>query len=233
MLNTPGGRPAFGEDLREPQRRQRRIFRRLHHGDAAGREHRGERLAHDHQRVVEGRAVGDDADRRAQRIVQIIVIARFDRDHGVAARQRQAGKIPEKIRQPRQLRAGLVERPAVVERPPARGRVDRDWPRTRPATTCSTSRARARTSMPPQALPSKAARAPSWRAVDVFRRRVRNPRDHVAGRRIAHVERSGPGPLRSSRPSTKLPWISTSMLSKQDLLEIFMCFFPPRSRRCA
>jgi hypothetical protein len=42
-------------------------------------------------------------------------------------------------------------------------------------------------SMPPHALPSKAARALHG-AVDVGLRRIRNPRDHVAGGGIADVE---------------------------------------------
>ena len=63
--------------------------------------------------MIERRAVGDDADRRAQGVVQI---GAFDRDHRVAPRQRQPCEIAEEIRQPRQLRAGLVDRAAVVER---------------------------------------------------------------------------------------------------------------------
>ena len=63
--------------------------------------------------MIERRAVGDDADRRAQRVVQIRA---FDRDHRVAPRQRQPGEIAEEVRQPRELRAGLVDRPAVVQR---------------------------------------------------------------------------------------------------------------------
>ena len=63
--------------------------------------------------MIERRAVGDDADRRAQGVVQV---GAFDGDHGVAARQRQPGKIAEEVRQPRQLRAGLVDGTAVVQR---------------------------------------------------------------------------------------------------------------------
>ena len=63
--------------------------------------------------MIERRAVGDDADRRAQGIIQV---GAFDGNDRIPARQRQSRKIPEEVRQPRQLRAGLVERPAVVQR---------------------------------------------------------------------------------------------------------------------
>src|ERR1700722_7025788 len=63
--------------------------------------------------MVEWRAVGADADRRAQRVIEIRT---FDRDHRVAPRQPYSRKVAEEIRQPRQLRAGLVDRAAVVER---------------------------------------------------------------------------------------------------------------------
>ena len=63
--------------------------------------------------MIERRAVGDDADRRAQRVVQI---GALDRDHGIQPRQRKAGIIAEEVRQPGQLCTGLVDRAAIVER---------------------------------------------------------------------------------------------------------------------
>lgn len=44
--------------------------------------------------MIERRAIGDDADRRAERVVQI---GTFDGDHGVAARQREARKVTKEV----------------------------------------------------------------------------------------------------------------------------------------
>src|SRR5580704_666501 len=82
-----------------------------------------------------------------------------------------------------------------------------------------TSRARARISMPPQARPSKAVRAlfiarSTSSAVEFGIRAITSP---VAGLRTSSIS---PAPASISRPSTKLPWISTSMAA--GFAEIFM-----------
>ena len=47
--------------------------------------------------MIERRAIGDDADRRAQGVVKI---RSFDGNDGVAARQRQPCEVTKKVRQP-------------------------------------------------------------------------------------------------------------------------------------
>jgi hypothetical protein len=145
-------------------------------------EHRRERLAHDHQGVIERRAIGDDADRRAQRIIQVRA---FDGDHRVAARQRQSGKIPEKVRQSRQLRAGLVERTAVVEGfQPVQGfQIGLEGVRE----AIDQPRAGTDVHAAPGAAFERGPRA-FHRAVDVIGGRIRNPRDHSAGGGIADIQ---------------------------------------------
>ena len=89
--------PRFGKDLRQLERRQRRIFRRFRHAHTTRGGHRGQRLAQDHQGMIERRAIGDDADRRAQGVIEV---RSFDGNDGVAARQRQPCEVTKKVRQP-------------------------------------------------------------------------------------------------------------------------------------
>ncbi len=110
-LKTPSGRPASVKMRASASVVRGGVFRRLDHRRAARGEDGGQALAHDHQRVVEGRAIAHDADRLAQRVVEV---APFHGDHGIAARQRQAGVIAEEIRQAAQLRACLIDGAAVV-----------------------------------------------------------------------------------------------------------------------
>ena len=81
-IEHAGRQPRLSENLRQLQRRQRRIFRRLDDSNASAGQHRSQRFAHDHQRVIERRAVGDDADRRAHGIIQVRTL---DRYHRIAA----------------------------------------------------------------------------------------------------------------------------------------------------
>ncbi len=177
-----GRQPRLGEDLRQFQGRQRGIFRRFYDGDASARQHRRERLAHDHQGVIERRAIGDDADRRAQGVVQI---GAFDGDHRVAARQRQSSKVPKKVRQPRQLGAGFVERTAVVEGlQPVQGfQIGLEGIREAIDQPCAGTDVHAA----PGAAFERGPRA-FHRAVDVIGGRIRNPRDHSAGGGIADIQ---------------------------------------------
>ena len=132
--------------------------------------------------MIERRAIGDDADRRAKRVVQIRA---FYRDHGVPTRQRNAGKVAEEIGQAGELGAGLVDRPAVVEgfQPVQAVEIGLesigelvDQPGTR-----------ARVHAAPGFAFERCARA-LHRAVDVLGGRIGDAGDDVAGRGIANVE---------------------------------------------
>ncbi|MGY3125971.1 hypothetical protein ACVWXQ_009908 [Bradyrhizobium sp. S3.14.4] len=88
-----------------------------------------------------------------------------------------------------------------------------------------TSLARARVSMPPQALPSNAARAlfiarSMSSAVELGMRAMTSP---VAGLRTSSIT---PLPASTSRPSMKLPWVSTSIDAGFD--GMFMMISPRR-----
>jgi len=70
-LNTPGGRPASVKicaSFSVVSGVYSEGFTTVTHPLASNR---SERLAQDHQGMIERRAVGDDADRRPQRVVQI------------------------------------------------------------------------------------------------------------------------------------------------------------------
>jgi hypothetical protein len=113
MLNTPGGRPA---SLKISQSRivvSGGIFRRLHHGRAPGREGRREVARGYQQGMIEGRDVGDDTHRAAQRIAEVVAVNGDDR---IALRQRQARVIAEQVRHFAKLRPGFAGRPSVVQR---------------------------------------------------------------------------------------------------------------------
>ena len=138
--------------------------------------------------MVERRAIGHHADRRAQSVVQV---RSLDRDHRIAPRQCKPGEIAEEIRQPRELCAGLVQRTAVVQGfQPVQGlkiRLERirepvDQPRPRADVHAA-----------PLLAFERQARA-FHGAIDVVGGRIGNARDDVAGRGIAHVEhRPGAG----------------------------------------
>src|SRR5580704_13547303 len=132
--------------------------------------------------MIERRAIGDDADRRAQRVVQI---GAFDRDHRIAPRQRKACEIAEEVRQPRKLRPGLVQRAAVVERfePVELLQVGLE----RVGELVHQPRPRADVHAAPGLAFEGCARA-LHRAVDILWRRVRDLCDHLAGGGIADVE---------------------------------------------
>ena len=66
-FSQPGGRPASVIELREQERRERRLRRGLEHDRAAGRERRRDLVRDEVEREVEGRDRADDADRTAQR----------------------------------------------------------------------------------------------------------------------------------------------------------------------
>jgi hypothetical protein len=132
--------------------------------------------------VIERRAVGDDADGGAERVVEICA---FDRDHGVAARQRNAREIAEEVGQAGELRAGLVDRTTVVESlQPVQAveiglegigeLVDQPGPCTRVHAA-------------PRLAFERGARARHG-AVDIFRRGIGNAGDHIAGCGIADVQ---------------------------------------------
>jgi hypothetical protein len=63
--------------------------------------------------VVERRDVGDDADRRAGRERVVVTL---DRDRRVASRQGQRGVVAKQLGHPPELRPGLAQRTAVIER---------------------------------------------------------------------------------------------------------------------
>jgi hypothetical protein len=132
--------------------------------------------------MIERGAVGDDADRRAQGVIQV---SAFDRDHGIAPRQRHAGKIAEEVRQPRQLRAGLVDRAAVVERLELVELVEIGLERIGKLVDEAGSGANVHAA-PGLALEGRARALHG--AVDIVSGGVRDLRDHLAGRRVAHVE---------------------------------------------
>ena len=64
-LRTPSGRPASDGQLREAQRRQRRLAGRLEHDRVAGRERGAQLPGRDDHRVVPGHDRGDHPDRLA------------------------------------------------------------------------------------------------------------------------------------------------------------------------
>ena len=132
--------------------------------------------------MIERRAVGDDPDRRAQGVVQVRA---FDGDDGVASRQRQAREVAEEVRQPGELRAGLVDRAAVVQRLQPVQRIQIGLEGVGEA--IDQPRPCARVHAAPGLAFEGRARA-FHGAVDVIGGRIRNPRDHVAGCGIADIE---------------------------------------------
>ncbi|MNT14827.1 hypothetical protein D3C72_1498480 [compost metagenome] len=103
----------LAQQTHEPHGGERGLLGRLdHHAVARGQSGR-EALGQDHQRVVERCHQGDHAERYALRVAEIRT---FDRNDVTAARECERGEISVELRQACDLRARLVDRPAVVER---------------------------------------------------------------------------------------------------------------------
>ena len=105
--------------------------------------------------------------------------------HGVASRQRQAREVAKEIRQPGELRAGFVDRAAVIQRLQPVQRIQIGLEGVGEA--IDQPRPCARVHAAPRLAFKGGARA-FHGAVDIFSGRIRNPRDHVAGGGIADVE---------------------------------------------
>ena len=173
---------GFRENLGQAQRGQRRIFRRLDDGRASRRQHGTQAFAHDHQRMVERGRVADDADRGADRVVEIIAFHRNDR---VAAGQGEAGVVTEEIRQAADLRACFIHGPAVVQRFQMVHFFEVVFERIRQLVDQAGPDAR-RQASPFFALecPAGARHGP----VDISVAGVCNAGDHLAGGRVQHVD---------------------------------------------
>ena len=115
-LKTPGGKMSAGE-LRQPQRRQRRLLRRLQHDRVAGRERRADLPDRHHERVVPGRDRADDADRLPPDHARVSgqVLARGLALHAAAG----AGEEAQVVHQERDLGAREADRLARRSRPRA------------------------------------------------------------------------------------------------------------------
>ncbi len=113
-LSTPSGQPGFGEDLRERQRRERRLRRRLQDAHATGSD-RGPDLAGTHR---EGEVPRDDQQARADRLPDLQVASGAVRAVAVSAVDAHGllGEPAEELRGVRDLAAGLGQRLAHLER---------------------------------------------------------------------------------------------------------------------
>ena len=85
MFSTPGGSPVLGDQLGQPEHRERGVLRRLEHDGAAGRQRRGGLLREQQQRRVPRDHGADHADRLAQREHHVIA--------ALVRRQRLAGQL--------------------------------------------------------------------------------------------------------------------------------------------
>ena len=116
ILTTPSGKPASWISCAEPQRRERRLLRRLEHDGAAGRERRRELPGRHHQRRVPRNDLPDHADRLAQRIgVEIAGLRQAD---GLAGQLGgPAGRVADHLAAHGDVgMADIGDRLAVVER---------------------------------------------------------------------------------------------------------------------
>src|SRR6476646_12241026 len=132
--------------------------------------------------MIERCAIGNDSDRRAQGIIQVRAL---DGDHRVAPRQREACEIAKEIWQPRELGASLVDGSAVVERLQPVQLLQMCLERV--GEPIDQPRARTNVHVAPCAAIEGGPRA-FHRAIDIFRGRIRNARDDVAGGGIANIE---------------------------------------------
>ncbi len=111
-VEDPRRKAGFRKDLRQPHRGERRVFRRLDDGRAAGCKGRGKVAAGDQQRMIEGCDIGNNTDGKPLGIGEVVPL---DRNDVVAFSQRQPRIVPEKIGDAGKLRPRLADRPAIVQ----------------------------------------------------------------------------------------------------------------------
>ena len=105
----------------QPNGRQRRLLRGLDHDAVTGGQRRSQAFGQDHQRMVERGHQRDDAKGHALRVAKIVT---FNRNDVGATRQRECGEVAVELRQPRNLRSRLADRPSVAERLQTKERFD-------------------------------------------------------------------------------------------------------------
>ena len=112
-VDDPGRQPGLHGQLRQPQRRERRLLGRLEDGGAAGGERRGERADGHAERKIPGRHMRGDAQRLHEREV----------DEGRPERHRRAldlvggaGIVVERRHRPIDIAPGLLQRLADIQR---------------------------------------------------------------------------------------------------------------------
>ena len=137
-------------ELRQAQRRQRRLLGRLEHDDVAGRERRRDLPDGHHQRVVPGRDLADDPDRLAadhRRVAAHVLAGRAALEHA-----RRAGEEAEVVGGDRHLVAR--RRHAACRRSATRAaRAPRCSRRSRRRASAASRRARRASSRATRAAP--------------------------------------------------------------------------------
>ena len=176
-LSTPGGRPTSCAISAERERGQRRLARRLDDDGVAARQRRRDLPRRQQQREVPRHDRGDDADRLAQRVGEVVAL---DRDRLAVDLVGPAGEVLEALG--------------------GRRHVDRAATR-RSACRCAASRAaRSRRPSPSAARrasrPAGRARAPTASPHGPSKRRARR-RHRARRRRSARPTRPRRSPLRS------------------------------------
>ena len=111
-VHDAGREPGLGEQVRDLERRHRRVLRRLPDERVAGRE-RGRHLpGREHQRRVPRHYAHDHAERLLEREVE--EAGAVDRDHAPLELVREPREVAEPLGQVARLRAHLEDQLAVV-----------------------------------------------------------------------------------------------------------------------
>ena len=183
-FSTPGGKPDLQRDLAERQRGQRRLARRLEDDGVAAGQRRRDLPRREQQREVPRHDRGDDADRLAQRVGEVVAL---DRNRLARHLVGPAGEVLEALGRGRDLDVPrFADRLAVVQRLEPRDLVGALH---QPLAELAAPAARARA---PTACPtarSSAARAAATAASTSLLSADATVGDHFLGRRVDDVHR--------------------------------------------
>ena len=113
-FRTPGGKPDLDRNLAERDRRQRRLAGRLEDDGVAARQRRRDLPRRQQQRKIPRHDGGDDANRLAQRVGEVVALDGDGLAHHLVG---PAGEVLEALRRRRNLDVPrLADRLAVVKR---------------------------------------------------------------------------------------------------------------------